>query len=1003
MSSPGGSPSPSEKAQGIAAHHYSETADFQRMRASLDEAITQGVSKVLVIYTGGTIGMKNKKHSGYSPVKGYLPEKLRTIERFHDPEGFKDFGIEFHRSIGLGNKAGKADDTASGMHGPGQAPVWQPVPQHRRGLEHEREPRQQTAAHPTKTDILIEMAKRRLNDITRNQQRLGLRVSNSEKNSIGSGPGRHSMDSNQTERKPHPDSLATDTTNLQAETETGTNPGNPQTSTPGDTSNPEIAHKASRPTSNYSSPSAVFEETDQALQQIAGDSDDEKQEAASLSRLSDWLITPRSLYGRRTQYCFLEYDPLLDSCNMDMTDWVRIVTDIEQFYYSFDAFIILHGTDTMSYTASALSFMLQNLGKSVIVTGSQVPIAEVRNDGIENFLGALTIAGHFVIPEVTLYFNNKLFRGNRCIKLDAMDFDAFSSPNLPPLVKVGVDIEVNWSDVLRPNAIEPFFAIKEMNSNVATLRLFPGITPAAMRAFLAPPIQGIVLETFGAGNAPDARPEILEALSQASERGMVIVNVTQCQRGNVSDIYAAARGLTKAQVVPGRDMTSECALTKLSYLLGRKYTPEKCREMLGRSLRGELTVVQSHSRPIYYSSQGRSHTFTQFLSRQILDETRANELNIEPTLFKPLVPSVTLDSDEKSETNSHISEHFELPTISDIPPLSRETATERASIYRSFFPVMFCAAAATGDLQGMYLLEAASNNVLEVTCYDYAGQTPLHCAVRAGQLPCARFLLRRGASVHVLSRQGHTPLFTAISSRHPEMVNLLLQAGAHFSDAELRDLMLSMQNAVARGDIEFLKLCVRAKFDVSSSDHEGRTILYFAVISSQVEISILALSVLGSAMSIMPTELVFPLGNIDDEIQLESASSLIRFSGATPRLPTRSSYPRATSTASGHNNLKETEAMTEVPTTSSSYDYSFGVNLSGYDGSITHYYVSYSDPYVSGEVGVGPNHPKPTEAAGGSQGFVCDRSFPGLLSGLGLDLGLRLNLLFIGLDACVAL
>ncbi|KAJ2512360.1 hypothetical protein GGI11_004762 [Coemansia sp. RSA 2049] len=156
-------------------------------------------------------------------------------------------------------------------------------------------------------------------------------------------------------------------------------------------------------------------------------------------------------------------------------------------------------------------------------------------------------------------------------------------------------------------------------------------------------------------------------------------------------------------------------------------------------------------------------------------------------------------------------------------------------------------------------------------------------------------------------------------------------------------------------------------------------------------------------MSIMPTELVFPLGNIDDEIQLESASSLIRFSGATPRLPTRSSYPRATSTASGHNNLKETEAMTEVPTTSSSYDYSFGVNLSGYDGSITHYYVSYSDPYVSGEVGVGPNHPKPTEAAGGSQGFVCDRSFPGLLSGLGLDLGLRLNLLFIGLDACVAL
>ncbi|KAI8325289.1 asparaginase-domain-containing protein, partial [Martensiomyces pterosporus] len=564
-------------------------------------------SKVLVIYTGGTIGMKHDKSNGYSPVKGFLPAKLRSIERFHDPDGFKDFEI---------------DQDARG--------------------------------------------------------------------------------------------------------------------------------------------------------------------AGTPSRLSEWLITPKSMYGRRVQYCFLEYDPLLDSCNMDMTDWVRIVTDIERFYYTFDAFIILHGTDTMAYTASALSFMLQNLGKSVIVTGSQVPIAEVRNDGIENFLGALTIAGHFVIPEVTLYFSNKLFRGSRCVKIDAMDFEAFGSPNLAPLVKVGVDIEVNWPEVLRPNAIEPFCAHKQMNSNVATLRLFPGISASAIRAFLAPPIQGIVLETFGAGNAPDTRPNILEAFAEASERGVVIVNVTQCSRGNVSDLYATARGLTKAKVVPGRDMTSECALTKLSYLLGRGFSPDECREMLSRSLRGELTVVQSHSRPIFYTGQGR--------------------------------------------------------------PRSRETVTERASIYRSFFPVLLCAAAATGDLQGMYLLEAASNNYLDVTCYDYTGQTPLHSAVRAGQIPCARFLLKRGASVHVLSRQGHTPLFVAIYSRHPEMVSMLLQAGAHFSDAETKDLMVSMQNAVSRGDIEFVKLAVRAGFDVTATDHEGRTILYFAVISSQVEIVQLLLALPGTTV-----------------------------------------------------------------------------------------------------------------------------------------------------------
>jgi lysophospholipase len=162
--------------------------------------------------------------------------------------------------------------------------------------------------------------------------------------------------------------------------------------------------------------------------------------AAAQRRRMKWLMTPCSLYGKRIRYAIMEYERLLDSSDMNMEDWVRIATDIEVNYKFFDAFIVLHGTDTMAYTASALSFLLENLGKTVIITGSQVPISEVRNDGIDNLLGALTIAGHFVIPEVTLYFNNRLFRGNRCSKLSAMDFDAFDSPNLPPLVNVGVSI-----------------------------------------------------------------------------------------------------------------------------------------------------------------------------------------------------------------------------------------------------------------------------------------------------------------------------------------------------------------------------------------------------------------------------------------------------------------------------------------------------------------------------------------------------------------------------------
>ncbi|KAJ2078013.1 hypothetical protein H4R24_004769 [Coemansia sp. RSA 988] len=765
----------------IAAHHYSETADFQRMRASLAEAITQGVSKVLVIYTGGTIGMMRDKLNGYSPAKGYLLEKLKSIGRFHDPAGFKDFDIEFHRSSDANHASGRLRDAAGSVV------------------------TEQQQQHPVSPAVLIEKAKRRLQDISRD-----FKHSPPIAGDLGA-ENRMSVDQQSLEAE-----------DASSERMSAGESVQPLVDEPSTSSDP-----ASRETNN-----AGFEFSS-STGKPEDNSDDRGMRSPSL--LSEWLITPRSLYDRRVQYCFLEYDPLLDSCNMDMTDWVRIVTDIERFYYKFDAFIILHGTDTMSYTASALSFMLQNLGKSVIVTGSQVPIAEVRNDGIENFLGALTIAGHFVIPEVSLYFNNKLYRGNRSIKVDAMDFDAFMSPNLAPLVKVGVDIEVNWPEVLRPNAIEPFFAHKQMNSNVATLRLFPGISPSAVRAFLAPPIVGIVLETFGAGNAPDTRPAILEALDEASKRGVVIVNVTQCQRGNVSDLYATARGLTRAQVIPGRDMTSECALTKLSYLLGRGFSPERCREMLSRSLRGELTVVQSHSRPIFYSGQGRSHTFTQFVSRQILDETQANQINIEPTPRKASA-GTTASGDVSLEPQKTLEQEFGQIAIGESNPLSRETVTERASIYRSFFPVLLCAAAATGDLQGMYLLEEALNKALEVTCYDYTGQTPLHSAVRSGQLPCARFLLKRGASVHVLSRQGHTPLFAAINSRRPEMVSLLRQAGAHFSDAEIRDLMLNLQNAVSRGDIELVKLVVRAGFDVNTSDHEGRTILFFAVISSQVEI-----------------------------------------------------------------------------------------------------------------------------------------------------------------------
>eukprot|EP00158_Paraphelidium_tribonemae_P004258 Partr_v1_DN26665_c0_g1_i1_m69167 putative L-asparaginase len=311
------------------------------------------------------------------------------------------------------------------------------------------------------------------------------------------------------------------------------------------------------------------------------------------------LITPKTLYGKRIRYSVLEYDPLLDSANMTMSDWIKIAVDVEHNYANFDSFVIVHGTDTMAYTASALSFMLEDLGKTVVITGSQVPLAEWRTDAEQNLLGALLMASHFPIPEVCLFCDNTLFRGNRCTKINALDFRAFDSPNLKPLAQTGVNIHINWNEVRRLEPTGSFHAHKLLNPNVATLRIFPGITSSTVRAFLQPPIQGVVLETYGAGNAPTTRSDLLDILKQACQSGVVIVNCTQCKRGMVSDVYATGKALTALGIVPGGDMTPECALTKLSYLLGKNRSPYEVRKLMQTNLRGELSVL---SRTSYLSN-----------------------------------------------------------------------------------------------------------------------------------------------------------------------------------------------------------------------------------------------------------------------------------------------------------------------------------------------------------------------------------------------------------------
>lgn len=292
---------------------------------------------------------------------------------------------------------------------------------------------------------------------------------------------------------------------------------------------------------------------------------------------------------------FYTFEPLLDSSDMHPSFWIRLAGVIGEKYELYDGFVVLHGSDTMSYTASALSFMLENLNKPVIFTGSQLPIGMVRTDGRENFINSIEIAAAAeshtpIVPEVAICFENRLYRGNRTSKFNAEHFGAFVSGNYPVLAEIGVRIKYNHGNILRPN-FKKLRVAASLDENIAILKLFPGITPASVDATLnTVGLKAVILETFGAGNAPTL-PWFLNKLEDAVNRGIIIFNVTQCKGGAVEmGKYATSAGLGRIGVVGGYDITTESAVTKLMYLLGAGYPPEEVRRLLQTSLRGEMTV-----------------------------------------------------------------------------------------------------------------------------------------------------------------------------------------------------------------------------------------------------------------------------------------------------------------------------------------------------------------------------------------------------------------------------
>ncbi|XP_064148015.1 60 kDa lysophospholipase [Loxodonta africana] len=506
----------------------------------------------------------------------------------------------------------------------------------------------------------------------------------------------------------------------------------------------------------------------------------------------DTLVLPPASPDQRVIYTVLEWQPLLDSSDMTIAEWAQIAQTIERHYEQYHGFVVIHGTDTMAFAASTLSFVLENLQKPVILTGAQVPIHALWNDGRENLLGALLMAGQYLIPEVCLFFQNQLLRGNRATKVDSRRFAAFCSPNLPPLATVGTDIIINRELVQKIRRKEPLVVHSHVERDVGVLRLYPGIPASLVRAFLQPPLKGVVLETFGSGNAP-TKPELLLELRAAAGRGLLIVNCTHCLQGAVTSDYASGAALADAGLVSGFDMTSEAALAKLAYVLGRPgLSLDDRKQLLAQDLRGEMTAPATERRPSLQGSPlGRR--VTQFLS---------------------------------------LSNSQELDAVRD-----------------ALLPSLACAAAHAGDLEALQALVEMGS---DLGTADFNGQTPLHVAARVGHAGAVSMLLRRGVHVNACDGDGLSPLLLAVRGRHQSVIGLLRAAGACLSPQELEDAGTELCRLASRADGEGLQAWWQAGADLGQLGYDGRSPLQVAESAGNLEVVTLLQQLRGRAGATAP-------------------------------------------------------------------------------------------------------------------------------------------------------
>ena len=494
-------------------------------------------------------------------------------------------------------------------------------------------------------------------------------------------------------------------------------------------------------------------------------------------------------HKERTAFQFLEYDPLLDSSNVEFKHWQRMARDIVRYYESYDAFVVLHGTDTMGFTSSALSFMLENLSKTVVVTGSQIPLSCPRNDGLMNLLGALQVSSHYKIPEVVVYFSSLLLRGCRTSKVDANNLDGFASPNMRPLATVGINYNINWAIIRQPQHGK--LTLRDYFSNeVSIIRVFPGFYNENMIDTLKH-VKGLILQTFGAGNAPE-HPEFLAKIREASKNGVIIVNVTQCQKGEVEAHYAAGSSLVEAGVISAGDMTPEAALVKLGWLIGSGHTAEKIRELFVQNLRGEITVHESSKNPFTFESDGFAKAVF-----EVLRERNQLDLN------------------------------------------NGSNAIDNINV--AILPTLVCHLASKGSISELASMYDASSEAKErkisPDIADYDGRTGLHLACANNKLETAKFFIEDlHADINFKDNFGRTALYEAVESKaDDELITYLISRGAKLEMSK-NAAAGKLCSLVEENNLEMLRKWVSGGIDVNACDYDKRTALHIAAACGAVEI-----------------------------------------------------------------------------------------------------------------------------------------------------------------------